>query len=105
MCQAEYRDGFAECSDCHVALVADKATARAASRRLWKGNKQASLDKVLAVLDDLKIPACFKEIVNATPRVSVLGISIGLNSTTFEYEVWVFRGDLEKAKRAIQNIL
>lgn len=104
MCQAEYRDGIAECNDCHVALVAGADEARAASTRLWKGITQRSLDRVLASLDARNIPSHFKEIMNVRPQITFFGIPIRPIRSTFEYEVWVFCSDLENARRAIQNI-
>ena len=104
LCHAEYRDGFSECSDCHVALVATAAEAHSAAARLWRVISQRSLDKVLAALDAEKIPSRYKEIVNTAPQLSILGISITPVRSTFEYEVWVFRSDLENARRVIQNV-
>jgi hypothetical protein len=103
LCQAEYREGFAECSDCRVKLVASAAQARSAAAQLWKGASQRALDKVLAALDAQGIASRFKEIVNARPQLTILGIPIGAVRSTFEYEVWVFRSDHENARRVIQN--
>ncbi|HKW64814.1 MAG TPA: hypothetical protein VJN89_19830 [Candidatus Acidoferrum sp.] len=103
MCQAEYRDGFTECSDCHFKLVASAAEAQSASARLWKGITQRKLNKILTALDSQNIPSRFKEIINAKPPITIFGIPIGPIRSTFEYEVWVFRSDLENARRAIEN--
>ncbi len=100
LCTAEFRDGFTECSDCHVPLVArldDSSTRRV---RLWKGDRQAKLDRILSALDEAGIPCHFEEIVNAITRVRVFGIPIGPQRSTFEYEVWIFGHDLEKARLA-----
>jgi hypothetical protein len=64
LCQSEFREGFAECSDCQVALVPTSAEASAAGIVLWKGDRQKELDRVLAALDDAKIPSHYKELVN-----------------------------------------
>ena len=69
-----------------------------------EGKHANSLVAVLAVFDALSIPAHFKELANTGPGASIFGVPIGPNPSRFEYEVWVFRSDLEKAKRAIQNI-
>ena len=100
LCQSEYRDGLTECADCHVHLVNSRAEAKASSARLWKGDRQNVLDKVLAALDAQGIPSYFHEIVNAGPQVTAFGILLTRKSA-FEYEVWVFRSDLEKARTAI----
>jgi hypothetical protein len=105
LCQSEYRDGFTECSDCHVALVRSREEAQAASARLWKGDRQRSLDKVLAALDAQHIPSRYKEIVNTAPRVTLFGLSLLPAKSTFEYEVWVFRSDLEKARAAVGSLI
>ena len=100
LCQCEYRDGFMECSDCHVELVPTRAQATAAGVRLWKGDRQKDLDRILVALDGGQIPSHFREIVNYNWRIEILGIPIGPRRSTFEYEVWVFRKDLERARLA-----
>jgi len=104
LCQSEFRDGFTECADCHVALVKSRAAAKAASARVWKGITQHSLDKILAALDSANIRSRYKEIVNVGPRFWIFGIPIGRNPITFEYELWVFRKDLTEARQVIQQI-
>lgn len=104
LCQAEYRDGFTECSDCRVKLVATAAEAQSAAARLWKGITQGKLNRILVALDSQNIPSRFKEIINARPQITILGIPIGPIRSTFEYEVWVVQSDLENARRAIENL-
>ena len=89
-----------ECSGCHVELVPTRAQATAAGVRLWKGDWQKDLDRILAALDRDEIPSHFREIVNYNWRIEILGIPIGPRHSTFEYEVWVFRKDLERARLA-----
>ena len=105
LCQSEYRDGFTECADCHVRLVNTRAEAKASSARLWKGDRQNVLDKVLAALDAQGIPSHFHEIVNAGPRATAFGIPLMPRKSTFEYEVWVFRSDLQKARTTVANLI
>ena len=105
LCQSEYREGFTECADCHVHLVISRDQARASSARLWKGDRQHLFDEILAALDAQGIPSHFKQIVNMTPRITFLGIPLTPTKSTFEYEVWVFRSDLEKASTAIANLV
>ena len=100
LCLAEFRDGFTQCSDCHVMLVPTLAEASTSRVRLWKGNRQTDLDRILAELDGAQVPCHYKELVNTKPRFSVMGIAIGPNPSTFEYEVWVFRRDLDSARAA-----
>lgn len=98
LCRSEFREGFTEYSDCEVALVETFAEASSRSARLWKGDRQSELDRILATLDGAKIPCHYKEIVNANLQMNILGIPIGPQKPTFEYEVWVFRDDLERAR-------
>ena len=102
---AEFRDGFASCSDCHVALVATLQKAESRPLRFWKGARQGKLDRILSALDAQKVPSYFKEIVNMRPRFSILGIPIGPRPSTFDYEVWIFRRDLERARTAVASVL
>lgn len=104
LCQAEYGDGFTECSDCHVKLFASAAEAQSAAERLWKGISQRSPDKILAALDAQNIPSHFKGIINLRPQITVFGIPICPVRSTFEYEVWVFHSDLENARHVIENV-
>jgi hypothetical protein len=104
LCQAEYRDGVTQCSDCAVALVESRDVAQSSSAQLWDGDRQHLLDKILAALDAHGIPSHYKEIVNMGPQVQILGISLTPRKSTFEYQVWVFRSDLEKARAAIADI-
>ena len=105
LCEAEFRDGFTMCSDCHVALVSTLEEAQAQRVRLWKGTRQEKLDRILGALDAQQVPSHFKEIVNMRPRISIMGIPIGPQPSTFEYEVWVFRNDLERARRVVAQVL
>jgi len=101
LCRAEYREGFTQCSDCHVGLVSSADEAQSASARLWKGNRQRTLDKILASLDAEKIPSHFEEIVNVAPQITIFGIPLRPLKSTFEYEVWVLHTDVERARSAI----
>lgn len=104
LCRAEYRDGLSECADCHVGLVGSLDETQFSSVRLWRGDRQRTLDKVLAALDTRAIPAHFKETVNAPPTVTLLGLPITRIKSTFGYEVWILASDLERARLAIANV-
>lgn len=103
LCQAEYRDGVTECSDCHVALVSSLGAAHSSPRRLWQGNRQRTLDKVLAALDAQNIPSYFEEVVNKT-QATFLGLPLTRFKSTFEYEVWVLSVDLERTRDTIAGL-
>jgi len=103
LCLAEYRPGFSECSECHVVLVPTQAEALSASTRLWTGESDRTLDRILAALDARNIPAYYKEQVVARAQFTVLGFTIG--KQPFEYSVRVFRSDLERARAAMADVL
>lgn len=48
VCQLEYREGFTECNDCHVHLVASREEARFASELLRKESRLLSQSRLLA---------------------------------------------------------
>lgn len=105
LCTAEFRDGFKNCSDCHVPLVATLEEANNGRARFWRGTCQEKLDRILGALDAQQIPSYFKEIVNMSPRISIMGIPIGKQVSTFEYEVWIFRHDSKRAHKAAAQVL
>ena len=103
LCLSEFREGFTLCSDCHIALVPTHARASAARKKLWKGDRQKELDRILAALDGLRIPSHYKETINSTPQLTIMGISIGPRRSTFQYEVWVLHRDFDRAETGIQE--
>jgi len=105
LCTAEYREGFTECADCHVSLVPACEEAETGRLRLWKGDRQEKLNGILGALDESGLPSYCKEIVNAVSNIKIMGIPIGPQRSTFEYEVWIFRSDREKAHMAIAQVL
>lgn len=104
LCQSEFRDGITECRDCRVLLVGSPEQALSSSELLWKGIWQTSFDRILAALDAESIPSHFKEIMDAPPPVTIFGISLTPRKSTFEYEVWVFRSDRERAQAALAKV-
>jgi hypothetical protein len=104
LCRAEYRSGVTVCSDCHTALVGSLDEARSSSAMLWTGDRQRTLDKVLAALDAQSIPSHIEEPVNVGPRVTLLGLPLSRMKSTFGYEVWVVSSDLERARSAIAGV-
>jgi hypothetical protein len=104
LCQSEFREGITECSDCHVQLVGPREEAQSSSELLWKGIWQTSLDKILGALDGESIPSYFKEILNTTPQIAFLGIRLTPRKSTFEYQVWIFRSDRERAHAALAKL-
>ena len=103
LCQSEYREGFTQCSDCHIDLVAAFKDAQSSSMRLWKGDRQKLLDSILSALDAQDIPFHWKEEVNTTPSAKWLFSWTAIRSEIM-YEVWVLRSDREKARAAIASL-
>jgi hypothetical protein len=109
LCRAEFRPGFTNCSDCQVPLVPTFDEAAAASAQLWKGADEEELNRILAALDAQQILSHFKERVRRGAGFTVMGIPLSMLSgisasdskSMSEYEVWVFRKDLRRAKDAI----
>ena len=85
------------------------AEAAAASVQLWKGSDEEELNRILAALDAQEILSHFNEHVRGRAGLIVMGIPLSMLSgisasdskSMSEYEVWVFREDLERAKAAI----
>jgi hypothetical protein len=114
LCQAEYREGFAQCSDCHIDLTASFQDAQNAAALLWEGKRQSVLDKVLTVLDNLDIRSHFKETSEPAPEgpwglQKLLPLPLRLLSASgafsLQYKVWVLKEDLEKARSAIAELI
>jgi hypothetical protein len=96
-CQAEYRDGFAECSDCRVSLVTSQEQAKDLLATLWQGQSQYSQHCILEALRDEGIP-CHSKI-----PVEFRNGDVRLESLKISFEVWVLRKDIERAREAISK--
>jgi len=106
LCKYEYRDGFTECSDCHLHLVPTKEDAQRESVALaWKGSDKRKLDRVLDSLQNAGIAFRFKESVDLHPRFMVFGFRIGnrLSAVENHFEVTVLGRDLQRARRAMSG--
>ena len=109
LCKAEFRDGFAKCSDCHVILVATKEEAeRQTVAIIWKGGK-SELEPVLSALQQAEIPVHFREHLNvrAAVRSALLSPVIGRvnQGHDTEFEVRVLGKDAERAQCAVHQAL
>jgi hypothetical protein len=105
LCKAEYRPGFDRCSDCRLLLVGTEQEAKLVSvHRIWKGDRQHKFDAVLAALSDAGIAFYPKQKVSTKPRIWIFGIPITGYQSTFQYEVWILRSDLEKANETIRAL-
>jgi hypothetical protein len=99
LCLAEFREGFTECNECRVPLVT-RSQAASARVRLWKGERQQELDRILIALASAEIPSHYKESLSLTPKFR---FATPFVSAKFDYEVWIFRSDLDRAEAAIRE--
>ena len=110
LCKAEFREGFTECSDCHVSLVATKQDANAAAVvSVWRGGNKQELEAVLTALSRNNIPVSFRQHRSAASATGQAFLSLFLLSATEglsrEFEVTVFESDGTRAQAAIENAL
>jgi len=108
LCKAGFREGFSVCSDCHLPLVGTQTEAQDCSvARLWKGNRRASFEAYLTILQDEAIPHRFTERINGQPalQIQILGFSLlpKRDALWNEYEIFVLRSDLARANAAIHS--
>jgi len=101
LCQAEYREGFSTCSNCHISLVTTLLEARSKNASLWHGEESRRLDEILSVLDVAKIPCCYKEELSPVPRVNLFR-AVPLRPV-LKLEVWVLKDDLTRAEAVIKQ--
>jgi hypothetical protein len=107
LCKAEFRDGFTECSDCHIALVALYAEAESVGAdRLWDGDDRKKCGRILDALLAAGIPYHSKELLKKNPGtwISIFLWQFMRPRPTFHLEVWVLRKDLPKAKSIIEQM-
>jgi hypothetical protein len=105
LCLSEFRPGFRTCSDCHAALVPTLENIESGGARLWKGDREEQLDRILGTLEEQNIPFRFHEVVNHPNYLRALGIPVGKGKPTMEYEMWIFRSDLARVRKAVAGVL
>lgn len=109
LCKAEYRDGFAECSDCHLLLVATQEEAeRRTVASVWKGGDKSQLESVLTALHDAKIANVFRERLNVynAAKMTFLGMAWHVSqSSDTQFEIKIPGDDLDRAREAIRQAL
>ena len=103
LCQAEYRDGYTECSDCRLPLVSTREEAASRNVELWSGEDQQRLDRLLASLDAAQIPSHFKERISSSLPFQ-LSYSIVPLRPRFEFAVWVLRDDAPRAEEVFGQV-
>jgi hypothetical protein len=101
LCQAEFRQGFAECSDCKVPLVGTRDEARDKRVSVWKGDSERKLDVVLDALAGAGIPYHYSEGLSSVPKIEFSTVPV---RPRFEMEVWVSSEDQERGESAIREL-
>jgi hypothetical protein len=110
LCKSEYRNGFTQCSDCHILLVATKQEAdRQLVARIWEGGNRHEFESVLAALQQAKIPLLFREHLNVGPaaKASLMNLfSLGPKQVhDTEFEIKVLGHDAVRAAEAVRLAL
>lgn len=101
LCKAEYRQGFVQCSDCRVPLVATEAEAVAIPvRLLWKGESRKKLDEILDALAESGIAYRFHEGMKYSSWFLLFIMQFFGSKPSFEFKVWIFQADFERATAA-----
>jgi hypothetical protein len=104
LCKAEYREGFAQCSDCRLALVATSIEATSIPVEcFWQGSDRRECDRLLGALSDANIAYFSKEVLKANPWpwLSILLFRFMKPRPTFELKIWVLQKDMVRAREAI----
>ena len=105
VCKSEYRQGFATCSDCHIALV-DELPANDSPKAfevLWSGESAVFQDQLLEELEQVKIGAVgIPRDVLFRNSGDVFGIR---GEPLFGFAVCVQSADLPAARRILEHLL
>ena len=105
ICKSEYREGFATCSDCHVALVSEvpEPDSPVAYQVLWSGESAVFQDQLLDSLEKEKIGAV------GIPRDILFrnsGDMLGMQrEPRFGFAVCVQIGDFPAASTTLEQLL
>ena len=106
LCKAEYRQGFTQCSDCHISLVSTTQEAAAVPvQLLWKGGDRQKLDRIIDGLLDAGVPFNSQEKVKSQPWpwISLIFYRFAKPSPTFELEVSILARDLDRGRRVLES--
>jgi hypothetical protein len=103
-CKVEYREGFARCSDCNVALVdrLDPSFERKPSKHdrpalAWRGDDPVVFSAVLAALGDEEIPNYEVSDHEQLPFEPAIPRP--------QYAIFVRQEDVSRAQKAIQEVI
>jgi hypothetical protein len=107
LCKAEFRSGFRECSDCHIALVESYAEAESiGAERLWDGDDRKKCERILDALLAAGIPYHSKELLKKNPGtwISIFLWQFMRPRPTFHFVIAVLPKDLLQAKSIVEQM-
>jgi hypothetical protein len=107
LCKAEFRDGFTECSDCHIGLVASYAEAESiGAERIWDGDDRKKCGRILDALLAAGIPYPSKELLKKNPGtwISIFLWQFMRPRPTSHFEIAVLRKEVPKAKSIVEQM-
>ena len=100
LCQTEFQGGAAECSECHLPLVATLEEAAANRMELWSGEDHQRMDHLLTALDSAGIPSHYQErMLTSTP-----GRDYSIVRPRLELAVFVLVQDAEPAEQILLQL-
>src|SRR5271157_3378023 len=108
LCKAEYRDGFTQCSDCRLPLLATQEEAAAAGvRRLWTGSSRRDFEDILTALAQAEILCHSRETLTTRPGpwLSMLLWQFMRPRSTAVFWVDVREADSDRARQASRHVL
>ena len=107
LCKSEFRDGFARCSDCRIALVPGKDEASSiATEVIWEGDQRDKCNRILDALMDAGVPVHSKELLTRKPWpwLSIAFWRFTRPRPTCEFKVWVLHRNVSEAKAALAQM-
>ena len=106
LCKAEYRDGFTECSDCHIALVPTQEQANQFTTGQLCTDDGAVLNALLNSLADENIAFRSREVLRSSPWpwLSFLFWRYAKPKPASEFRVDVFEKDWPRAKEIFDRV-
>ena len=107
LCKAEYRQGFTECSDCHITLVSTQEEADAVKVDQLRIDDRAVVDLLLNALTDAKIPFRSREVLqsNPWPWISVFLWRFMKPKPVSDFRVDIFGRDAQRAGEILRGIV
>jgi hypothetical protein len=106
LCKAEFRQGFRQCSDCHVSLVWTASEAGSIPTEcFWQGSDREEYNLVLSALAVAGIPNLSRELVKSQPWpwLSFFLVRFMTPRPTYELKIWILQSDVDRARQATRK--